>query len=256
MRNAFNKEFLSEDQTCYGNNTLTENLLPLSLGIVPAELEDRILARVKKILEDYGDHLSSGVIGIQWLMRTLSRNGMEDLAFRIATQTSFPSWGYMVENGATTFWELWNGNTAAPDMNSQNHVMLLGDLLIWYFEDLAGIRSNPEHPAFKKILMRPSFPVGLDHVDASYHSVHGSIESKWMAGKDTLTWHVKIPANTTAEVYLPGSDIDQISESGKPLREAEGIESYRRNGNELLVELGSGHYHFTLIRTPNTRINQ
>ncbi len=113
---------------------------------------------------------------------------MEDLAFRIATQTTYPSWGYMVENGATTFWELWNGNTAAPDMNSQNHVMLLGDLLIWYFEDLAGIRSHPEHPGFKKILMHPSFPEGLDHVDASYQSIHGTIGSKWTVRKDTLFW--------------------------------------------------------------------
>jgi alpha-L-rhamnosidase len=256
VRNAFNKKFLSEDHQYYGNNTLTENLLPLSLGIVPAELEEGILARVTKILEDYGNHLSSGVIGVQWLMRTLSRNGMEDLAFRIATQTTYPSWGYMVENGATTFWELWNGNTAASDMNSQNHVMLLGDLLIWYFEDLAGIRSHPEYPAFKKILMHPAFPKGLDHVDASYRSVHGTIESNWIARKDTLFWDIKIPANTTAEVHLPCSDTERISESGNPLRKAEGIESYRENGNELLVELGSGNYHFTVIRSPNTGISE
>jgi alpha-L-rhamnosidase len=248
VRSAFNNEFLSEGHSYYGNNTLTDNLLPLSLGIVPAELEDRILNRIRKILEDYGDRLSSGVIGVQWLMRTLSRNGMEDLAFRIATQTRYPSWGYMVENGATTFWELWNGNTAAPDMNSQNHVMLLGDLMIWYFEDLAGIRSHPEHPAFKKILMRPSFPEGLDHVDASYHSVQGIIESKWTARKDTLFWEIRIPANTTAAVHFPTSDIERISENGNPLRDAEGIEQYRRNGNEVLVELGSGAYYFTLIR--------
>lgn len=164
VRSVFNDTFLNEDQTSYGDNSLTENLLALSFGIVPEQLKEEMLSGVKTILEENRDHLSSGVIGVQWLMRTLSRNGMQDLAFWIATQTTYPSWGYMVENGATTFWELWNGNTAAPDMNSQNNVMLLGDLLIWYFEDLAGIRSHPDHPAFKKILMQPVFPEGLDHV--------------------------------------------------------------------------------------------
>ena len=252
VRTAFNTAFLFKDQAYYGDNTLTDNLLPLSFGIVPEDLKEGILLRVKSILEDKNDHLSSGVIGVQWLMRTLSRNGMEDLAFRIATQTTYPSWGYMVENGATTFWELWNGNTAAPDMNSQNHVMLLGDLLIWYFEDLAGIRSHPEHPAFKKILMQPAFPEGLDHVDASYQSVQGRIESKWTAHGDTLFWDIMIPANTTAEVHLPASDADHVSESGISLREAAGIESYRSSGNKLLIEIGSGSYHFTVIQ-PNIK---
>ena len=157
VKKDFNREFLLEDRQGYGNNSLTENLLPLSFGLVPPELEAGIITRVEQIISDYDDHLSSGVIGVQWLMRTLSRNGMEDLAFRIATRTTYPSWGYMLEHGATSFWELWNGNTAAPDMNSQNHVMLMGDLLVWCFEDLAGIRSHPDYPAFKKILMAPVF---------------------------------------------------------------------------------------------------
>jgi alpha-L-rhamnosidase len=247
---AFNREFLSEDQTFYGNRTLTENLLPLSFGLVHPDLEDRILARVEKIISDYDDHLSSGVIGVQWLMRTLSRNGMEDLAYRIATQTSYPSWGYMVENGATTFWELWNGNTAAPDMNSQNHVMLLGDLLVWYFEDLAGIRSHPDYPAFKKILMNPVYPEGLDQVEASYRSVHGTITSNWTIRNDTLHWDIRIPANTRAEVHLPVSDADRVSEGGIPLGKAEGVDSMRSIGNKLLVELGSGSFEFTVLLPP------
>ena len=251
VRDAFNRNYLSEDRSYYGDNTLTDNLLPLALGIVPEGLEDRILSRIEKIIKDYENHLSSGIVGIQWLMRTLSRNGMEDLAFRLATQTSYPSWGYMLENGATTIWELWNGNTAAPWMNSQNHVMQLGDLLIWYYEDLAGIRSHPDHLAFKKLLMRPSFPHDLDEVNASFHSVRGIIESKWTSRKDSLSWQVRIPVNTTAEVYLPSHDINRISESGKALEEAEGILSLQKKGDRLMVEIGSGLYHFTVSRVIN-----
>jgi alpha-L-rhamnosidase len=154
----------------------------------------------------------------------------------------------MIENGATTIWELWNGNTAAPDMNSQNHVMLLGDLLIWYFEDLGGIKSHPDQPAFKKILMTPVFPAGLDHVDASYRSVYGSITSSWAMYRDSLSWTIGIPANTTAEVHLPGSDPGKITENGGSIEQAEGILSTRKAGSEVIVEMGSGRYHFTVER--------
>jgi alpha-L-rhamnosidase len=249
---AFNRNYLSEDRRYYGKNTLTENLLPVAFGIVPGGLEEGILASIEKIIGDYGDHPSSGVVGVQWLMRTLSRNEMEDLAFRVATQTTYPSWGYMLENGATTIWELWNGNTAAPNMNSQNHVMMLGDLLIWYYEDLAGIMSHPDYPAFKKIRMRPSFPKGLGHVHASYHSVHGIIESNWTFGRDSLSWQIRVPANTTAEVHLPCHDAGQITEGGKPPGDCEGILSWKKEGDGMLVEIGSGHYHFTVRREPDS----
>lgn len=71
----------------------------------------------------------------------------------------------MISQGATTIWELWNGNTADPSMNSGNHVMLLGDLLVWYYEDLAGIKSDEVKTAFKKIIMRPCFPEGLNEIN-------------------------------------------------------------------------------------------
>ena len=117
---------------------------------------------VDKTLGQNKGHISTGVIGTQWLMRWLTAFGRADIAYRLATNRDYPSWGYMVENGATTIWELWNGNTANPSMNSQNHVMLLGDLIIWYYENLAGIKNNPGNTGFKEIEMKPSFVDGLD----------------------------------------------------------------------------------------------
>jgi alpha-L-rhamnosidase len=250
VQEAFNRTYLSPDRQYYGENLLTDNLLPLAFGIVPAELEKTILARIEQIISSYGDHLSSGVVGVQWLMRTLSRNGMEDLAYRLATRTTYPSWGYMLQHGATTIWELWNGNTAAPDMNSQNHVMLLGDLLVWYYEDLAGIRSHPGSHAFKKLLMKPSFPKGLEHADASYRSVYGIIESSWTSRGDSLVWNIQLPANTTAEVHLPAPENAFITEGGQPIGETDGIRSRRKEGDALVLELGSGKYHF-LVKNLN-----
>src|ERR1035437_9088420 len=99
-------------------------------------------------------------------MRELSRMGRADVAFALAINEKYPSWGYMAANGATTIWELWNGNTASPKMNSANHVMLLGDLVTWAYENLGGIKSNTEAVAFKNIVLKPNFEIpDLEHVD-------------------------------------------------------------------------------------------
>jgi len=131
-----------------------------------------------KILIENKGHISTGVIGTQMLMRGLTENGRADIAYKIATNRDYPSWGYMVENGATTIWELWNGNTASPKMNSQNHVMLLGDLIVWYYENLAGIKSVGT-TAFKQVVMNPNFPEGLNSVKGSYYSAYGRVFSNW-----------------------------------------------------------------------------
>ena len=104
-------------------------------------------------------HVGTGPVGGQYLCRVLAEGGRPDLVYTIASQKTYPSWGYMVENGATTIWELWNGNTADPSMNSGNHVMLIGDYVVWLYENLAGIKTDPAHPGFKHILMKPQ-PVG------------------------------------------------------------------------------------------------
>lgn len=141
---------------------------------------------MKKTEGDFNGHVSTGVLGIQHLMRGLTEYGRVDMAYKILTNETYPSWGYMIKNGATTIWELWNGDTANPAMNSANHVMLLGDLLIWYYEDLAGIKCAPDAVGFKKLVMEPVFPDGLDEVSASYGSVYGEIKSAWTKKGATL----------------------------------------------------------------------
>ena len=184
------------------NGTVTANILPLWFCMVPGELEDKVFANIiSKTERDFGGHVSTGVVGIQQLMRTLTHYGRSDLALRLATDTTYPSWGYMARRGATTIWELWNGDTGDPSMNSANHVMLLGDLLIWEYEYLAGIRAL--EPGYTKIQFRPTFVEGLNRVDCTYRSVSGTIESHWHRTGKGIEWTVVIPPNTSAEVYLP-----------------------------------------------------
>ncbi len=203
---AYNARYLDTVRGCYANNTVTANLLPLAFGMVPSEkLECKVFDNIiEKTENDFGGHVSTGVVGIQHLMRPLTRYGRGDLAMHIATDTTYPSWGYMVKRGATTIWELWNGDTGDPSMNSGNHVMLLGDLIIWYYEYLAGIRFSAGNNSF---LLQP-YPL-LDYVNCSYNSVYGRIESNWRrkgvkgSGSTTFEWDIVIPPNTSATVMLP-----------------------------------------------------
>lgn len=220
-KEAFNKKFLMvnkgtaevpghilyPDSTFYGNNTVTANLLPLVFGMiddvdyVQGEVEKNI---VKDIITGNKGQISCGVIGVQWLMHGLSAMGRNDVAWLLATNKKYPSWGYMTEKDATTIWELWNGDTANPWMNSGNHVMLLGDLISWIYEDIAGIRYDEEQPGFKHIIMHPDFSVDeIDDISASYISIYGKIASKWKKANGKLSWHVEVPANTTADLYMP-----------------------------------------------------
>jgi alpha-L-rhamnosidase len=247
IKMAFNRKFLKSDTAYYETSRLTDNLLPFYFGMVPAEFRSKIFEKITGIImNENNGHLSTGVIGTQWLMRCLTENGRADIAYRLATNTTYPGWGYMVENGATTIWELWNGNTAAPGMNSQNHVMLLGDLIVWYYENLAGIKPDPDNPGFKKILMQPEFIEGLEFVKGTYRSVHGTIESSWARKGDKIEWHIIVPANTTAEVRIPASTAKEIAENGKPLRKVYGINHIRSVNDNIILDMGSGTYHLLI----------
>jgi len=239
MRDAYNKKFFNANTAQYDNNTVTANLISLRLGLVPEGYEEKVLANVITKTEiDCKGHVSAGVIGIQHLMRGLTEYGGLELAYKIATNETYPSWGYMIKRGATTIWELWNGDTANPAMNSRNHVMLLGDVLIWFYEDLAGIKADPSSVAFKKILMEPVFPEELKFVNASHISPYGKIDSSWKREGNKLEWNITIPANTTATVKVP------LVFNVKVDTNQAGIHSVKEDKDKLVVELGSGKYSF------------
>jgi alpha-L-rhamnosidase len=243
---AFQKTFYDAKQQYYSNNTITANLLPLYFGICPDSLKEKVFENIyRKIHVESNDHISTGLIGTQYLMRGLTEYNNADLAFKLASNTTYPSYGYMIANGATTIWELWNGNTADPNMNSQNHVMMLGDLLTWYYENLAGIRTDKTDVGFKKITMKPSLPDGLQFVNASYKSAYGVIKSNWKKNNNIFEWHISIPANTTARIYIPAVAKEEVMESGKAV--ADNIDMQVVNWKEgiMVIDVKSGDYQFS-----------
>jgi alpha-L-rhamnosidase len=229
MTRAFNQKFLVvkrgtsprpghvlyPDSVFYGNNTVTANLLPVMFGIVPDSVKGEVMKNiVTGIIIRGNGHVTCGIIGISWLLRVLSDNGFADVAYLLATNKTYPSWGYMAENGATTIWELWNGDKADAKMNSGNHVMLLGDLITWCYQYLAGIRWDASDPVHH-IVLKPSFEIqDCFHVHASCESPYGVIGSSWKKTLQHLDWDVEIPCNTIADVYLPDGKVEHIG-SGK-----------------------------------------
>ena len=225
MTTAFNKRFLTvkrgtsprpghvlyPDSVFYGNNTATANLLPLAFGIVPDDCREEVVKQVvENICVKNGGHVSCGVIGISWLLRGLSDNGFADVAYLLATQKSYPSWGYMTQSGATTIWELWNGDKASPKMNSGNHVMLLGDLLTWCYQYLGGI-CQKGGTAYRHIVLKPSFEIeNCEWVNASYETPYGQVTSSWKKTLQHLDWRVQVPCNTTADVHLPDGTVKTL----------------------------------------------
>lgn len=257
-KEAFNRKFLHvgrgtsptryphllyPDAIGYDNNTVTANLLAVAFDLVPdeyrAEVEKQI---IRKIVVDNGGHIGSGVCGQNWTLRQLSRMGRGDVAWLLASQKSYPSFGYMAARGATTIWELWNGDTANPWMNSGNHVMMLGDLLPWLYRDLAGI--NPAAPAYKEIRLAPDFSIQeLSQVEASYESLHGTIVSSYRKSPMQLEWDVTVPCNTVATVVLPTIDRRAV---GDPE-----VRCIGREGNTTLWRVPSGSYHFSVKIDPS-----
>ena len=244
MKNAYNENFFDPEGNYYGNNTVTANILSLAFDLVPTgKREDVFNSAVEQIETVYHGHIPTGLIGIMVLQRVLTDFGRADIAMRFATETTYPGWGYMAENGATTIWELWNGNTADPSMNSGNHVMLLGDLIIWMHEYLAGIK--PGEPGFKSMIMKPLVGAGISFVKATHRSPYGTIVSNWnMNENNDFTWDIQVPVNTSAKVYVPANNRSSVLENGQKPSTSNGVTFTGIKDGFAIYTILSGTYHF------------
>ncbi|WP_147238728.1 glycoside hydrolase family 78 protein [Mucilaginibacter hurinus] len=248
IKKAYNARFFDIKRNAYTNNTATTNGLSLFFGLTPGKSRQAVFNNmVNTTMRDFNGHVSTGLIGVQFLMRTLTHMGRPDVAYKLATNKDYPGWGYMVENGATTIWELWNGNTADPFMNSGNHVMLLGDLVIWYFEDLAGIKPDANTPGFKKIIMKPTPVADLTFVKASHKSPYGWIRSEWEIKNGSFTWNITVPANTTAKIYVPAKSEEDVYEGSGRASKADGVKLLGAEGGRVVYEVGAGSYKFSAV---------
>ncbi|MFH1717237.1 MAG: family 78 glycoside hydrolase catalytic domain, partial [Planctomycetota bacterium] len=216
IKDAFNKAYVSSDahikgrtQTCYA--------LGLYFDLLPDDKRLRAAEHLVEAIREKNWHLSTGFVGLSYLLPTLTETGYLDVAYRLLANDTFPSWGYSIKNGATTIWERWDGWTEekgfqTPAMNSFNHYSF-GSVGRWLFGTVAGI--DTDGPGYKQIVIYPR-PGEITHAKASYESIHGRIVSDWRLSNGTFTLNVTIPANTTATVYVPAGSLDSVTESGRP----------------------------------------
>jgi alpha-L-rhamnosidase len=246
IRDGFNRRLFHPQTAQYESATQASYILPLAFGLVPDESRSRVIQNlVDDIMVQHHGYTTVGLLGMQWLMEVLTETGHADVALTIATRTKRPSWGYMIAKGATTIWERYDMDTRDPGMNSEALLIQTGDVEAWFYQSLAGINYDPEHPGFKNIVMHPRVVPGLTFAKASLDSPQGKIASSWQAQEGEFHWDIVVPPNATATVYVPAQDPETVRESGNPAGHAEGVKFLRMENDAAVYEVGSGSYAFT-----------
>jgi len=241
LKNALSEKLISTATLDYGNHSPTELILLLAFDLANSDDKSILVENlIGKMKGQYNSHIASGIIGMQWLMRVLSDNGNIELAYRLATGRSYPSWGYMLQNNATTIWEYWNGYF----LKSQNHLMLLGDLMTWFYEYLGGIKTDDKAPGFKHIVMDPAVAGDLSFVSASYNSIYGTIKSEWAIKNQKFEWNITIPPNSSATIHVPAKKPGDVWEGRGKAIKSKDIEFVKMQNGKALFHIGSGHYSF------------
>jgi alpha-L-rhamnosidase len=234
--------------------TQTAYLLALAFDLLPREDRPKAAARLVELLKGNGWHLSTGFVGIRLLNPVLTEMGYADVAYKLLTNRTYPSWLYPVTHGATTIWERWDGWTAEkgfgnPGMNSFNHYSL-GSVGQWLFSDVAGIACDKSAAGFERIVIKPHVGGGLKYVKASYDSMHGRISTSWKLSGEKLSLEVAIPANTMALVYVPATDKLQVTEGGRLPAHCQCLTFLRYEQGFAVFIAGSGEYSFKSIVRP------
>jgi len=240
IKSAINQKFLNYGTGIYGTGLQTELSVALYWDLVPEELRSKVADNLARRVEQDNKHIDVGLLGTKTILNALSENGYAQLAYEVASQETFPSWGWWIVNGATTFYENWPLD-AGSDI-SLNHIMF-GEINAWYYKALGGIFPDESHPGFKNILLKPNFVEGLSHFEASHEGPYGNIVSSWQRKGKTIVYNVTVPANSTATLYLYGKN---IRENNKPLEKNPLIGIKKSDRERHVLELKSGSYSFSI----------
>lgn len=196
---AFNNKYLNKATGIYGNGVQTELSVPLYWGLVPEELKAKVADNLAKRVEADNNHLDVGLLGTKAILNALSENGYADVAYKVASQETFPSWGWWIANGATTLYENWPID-AKSDI-SMNHIMF-GEIGAWLYKGIGGIKPDASQAGFKNIILAPNFVENLNHFEASHDAPQGKIVSSWKRVGTKILYNIIIPANATATILL------------------------------------------------------
>ncbi len=251
IKQKFNKKFFDPETSFYGHDEAyqTYQLLALVGNLVPEDFREKVLKTIVEDIEERDMHLNTGIIGTKYLWPILVQGGYGDMALKVASQTTYPSYGYWLKNDATTLLERWSGK------NSHNHQMF-GSVVEYFYKYLAGIRSPVEDNTsrgYKKIYIEPNIAAGLESVNATVETVAGTVISRWEKNNSYFNHSVSIPANSSAIVALPFTDSDDVTvwegdlkiwHNNNFVEGAQGIIHVGKKAEKLEIVIGSGNYDF------------
>ena len=244
---AFRERFVAPAGQVLGN-TQTSCLLALANDLLDEHQQAGAVGHLVSLIEQRWWHLTTGLMGTPLLCPTLSRFGRDDVAYRLLLQDSYPSWLFMVSQGATTVWERWNSWTpengfADVSMNSFNHPAL-GSVGEWLYAWVVGIRPGPDEPGFRHVIIDPHPGKGLTWARGSVDSPYGRIECGWRRAGNALEVTVVIPPNARATVHVPAASAQSVSESGGPAAQAPSVASAAYRNGRAVFDVGPGSYCF------------
>ncbi|MHB8655844.1 MAG: alpha-L-rhamnosidase [Terriglobia bacterium] len=256
IKDAFNRKFLDPASGNYANGTQTANAMALNMDIVPNNRRGRVAGNLTNdIVYRHDTHLTTGFIGVKHVMEALTKIGRSDLAYDLATQTTYPSWGYMISKGATTLWELWQDKTG-PSMNSHDHIMF-GSVGAWFYRALGGINLDQDSVGYRHIRIEPQIVRDLTWASASIDTIRGTVSSSWTHSAGSITLGVTIPVNSDARIVIPREiDMTEVTvtegdrvvfEKGQYVAGDAGLTgaTAEKNG-DIIFAAGSGSYSFKL----------
>ena len=235
IRAAFHREFYDADAKSYG--VAGSNVFALRMGVPDDRLADVRKTLRKEIMTDNGGHLNTGFVASKFFFETLTDNGMLDVVDTVLNKRDFPSFGWWIEQGATTTWEQWDGG------NSHNHPMF-GSGLTWMYRRLAGVEADESKPGYRHFMVNPMLPDDISHVRYAKETQYGKVESAVTKGENGCEYRISVPVGTTCTLSLPPSG--NVSESGKPLSKVKGVKAVGTENGKRTLLLQPGNYKFTV----------
>jgi alpha-L-rhamnosidase len=231
---AFQKKYYNKEKGTYG--PYGGNIFALKMG-VPADQYPKVVAALKADILANGGNLDTGIFGTQFFFEVLSENGLHELAFEAMNKKTQPSYGWWINQGATTSWEAWDGN------GSRNHPMFGGGI-VWFYRVLAGMNTDPEKPGYQNIIFKPQPAGDVTFTSYSNETPNGNAAIRWEKSTGAFKMNIKVPVGSTATVYIPASNANNVTESGKKINDKSAVSFQNMENGYAIYKVGSGDYSF------------
>jgi alpha-L-rhamnosidase len=237
LSKVLHERFFNPGERTYATGEQPYLAFPLLVKVVPEDLRSAVMKNLEEaIVMKNGGHLDSGMHGTYFLLRLLMQEDRDDLIYQMASQKTFPGWGYMLEQGATTIWENWSGGSHIHDT--------LISIGAWFTEGIGGIRFDEKSPGFTHFFIKPAVVGDLKSARTSYKSIRGTILSDWRLDNGSLHLDVTVPVGTSATVLVPASGPAGVTESGRPVSASKHIRYLGMENAKAAFLVESGHYSF------------